>query len=153
MGNAAATLTPLQTAEVTRQLKIEYEKCIEKGLDSDAATAMMTKKYDAVLKAVQASPLAIITSNAKRLQRGTSKAVESKQKRKSFDSKSSAPSRHKSFDEKPVKPENRIKKGTESALEQSGSAPVVGSASEKEDDEKAQQKEPPTGTDCHAFSR
>jgi hypothetical protein len=143
MGNAATTLTPLQSAEVTRQLKIEYEKCIKQGLDSEAATALMTKKYDSVLKAVQASPLDIITSNAKRLKRGTSKAVDNKPKRRSLDAKPSGSSRHKSFDEKPVKPDQPTKLAADTTLAQSESAPLVAVVSESEEDKK--KAEPPTG--------
>ena len=138
MGNAAATLTSLQSAEITRQLKLEYEKCVKEGLDDEAATALLCKKYESTLRKVQASPLDIITSNAKRLKRGTSKAVENGKatikKRNSMDAKPKATSRHKSFEEKPVKPAttNAIRKksiskteGIGEKLEQSESAPEI----------------------------
>ena len=109
MGNSAATLSPLQLAEITRQLKIEYEKCMADGLDNEAATAALTAKYNSVLKRVTESPLDIITSNAKRLKRGTSKAVDDGKptlKRNSLDAKPKH-TRHRSFESPPEKPDKK----------------------------------------------
>jgi hypothetical protein len=73
----ASTLTPSQAAEFTRLLRIEYEECISKNMPEEELRIHMESAYRTAYETVTAptSSLDLMLSNAKKLNRGTSKVV------------------------------------------------------------------------------
>lgn len=106
MGNGASALTKLQSGEIARRIREEYEACVAQGMSDDVIQQKLQARYTQALTEVKQAPLKIITSHAK-LNRGISKderqinranrgkgalKKQTSQRRKSFDSLSKIPS-------------------------------------------------------------
>lgn len=94
MGAAASSLSKIQSSEIARLMRLEYDDCMAKNMNEADLKAHLTVFYNDVYKRVTMNPLSLVTQNAKRLDRGVSKNLNSTQsKQKTF-------TRRKSFGEK-----------------------------------------------------
>jgi hypothetical protein len=127
MGAGISTLTPLQGAEVVRKIKEQYDLCESSNMSPEEKQRILTKKYKEVVHHVTFSPLKVVTSNAKRLNRGISKdelgvSKSGKHRRRSFEPESKPT---KSTSTQGLKQEEKKSGGPQSLLESQSSILLV----------------------------
>lgn len=92
MGGSASSLSSVQSAELARLMRIEYEKfCEGKQRTDEEIRVHMSQYYNQAAQIVVTKSLQIVTENARRLNRGLSKDMGGGKKpmgrRKSFGEK------------------------------------------------------------------
>jgi hypothetical protein len=75
MGSTVSALSPMQSAELSRQMRREYENCLSKNMSESEMQTHMSTFYNTTLQNITANPLQMLTHNTKKMNRGISKDI------------------------------------------------------------------------------